>query len=329
MSRPVAIVLSALLTFFISAVVVEAAKITLEKHDKRVTVNLDGLFFTEYVTDNGPKPILWPIIGPTGAEMTRAYPMKEVAGEKQDHFHHRSLWFTHMEVNGVNFWAEAPTYKDPKKSASAISTLGKTVHRGFKKAEVVDGKAIITAENDWIGPDGKKVLEDQRTITLSADDTSRTIDFDIDLKASEGPVTFGDNKDGTFGVRVPTSMDVTSKLGGKITNSEGLTDETAWGKAARWCDYVGPVGNKTVGIAILNHPSSFRYPTTWHVRTYGLFCANPFGWHDFDPKSDVNGEFTLEAGKTMKFRYRVIFHNGDDKQADIEGAFKKYAAETK
>ena len=42
-----------------------------------------------------------------------------------------------------------------------------------------------------------------------------------------------------------------------------------------------PVEGKTVGVAILNHPDSFRFPTTWHVRTYGLFAANPFGWHDF------------------------------------------------
>ena len=36
-----------------------------------------------------------------------------------------------------------------------------------------------------------------------------------------------------------------------------------------------------MGIAILNHPASFRYPTYWHVRDYGLFAANPFGLHDF------------------------------------------------
>jgi hypothetical protein len=42
-----------------------------------------------------------------GTEMTRNYPMKKgVAGEVEDHPHHRSLWFTHGDVNGIDFWAE-------------------------------------------------------------------------------------------------------------------------------------------------------------------------------------------------------------------------------
>ena len=69
--------------------------------------------------------------------------------------------------------------------------------------------------------------------------------------------------------------------GGQIINSNGLTDTKAWGQAAPWVDYSGMVDGQRLGIAILNHPSSFRFPTHWHVRTYGLFAANPFGLRDF------------------------------------------------
>jgi len=34
---------------------------------------------------------------------------------------------------------------------------------------------------------------------------------------------------------------------------------------------------ETLGVAIFNHPPSFRHPTSWHARTYGLFTANCFG----------------------------------------------------
>ena len=112
-----------------------------------------------------------------------------------------------------------------------------------------------------------------------------------------------------FGLRVASSMDVNKKHGGRITNAEGLTDDRAWGKASPWVDYTGPVEGKTVGIAILNHPRSFRYPTTWHVRTYGLFAANPFGWQDFG--LGRSGEHTLPAGESIRFGYRVILHEGD------------------
>jgi hypothetical protein len=136
-------------------------------------------------------------------------------------------------------------------------------------------------------------------------------------------VTFGDTKEGMFGLRVASSMDVTRKKGGKITNAEGLTDERAWGQASPWVDYVGPVKDQTVGIAVLNHPASFRYPTTWHVRTYGLFAANPFGWKDFGKAE--RGDHTLPAGESIRFAYRVILHKGDTASLGVPAMFQAYA----
>jgi hypothetical protein len=121
-------------------------------------------------------------------------------------------------------------------------------------------------------------------------------------------------------------MDVTRKKAkgqGKITNAEGITDQAAWGKASPWVDYVGPVEGQTVGVAILNHPDSFRYPTTWHVRDYGLFAANPFGWHDFGMKQ--SGEYTIPKGQSIAFRYRIILHKGDTPSANVPAAFQAYA----
>ncbi len=156
--------------------------------------------------------------------------------------------------------------------------------------------------------------------------TARILDFDVTLKATNGPVTFNDTKEGMLGVRVASSMDVAkgkAKGDGKITNAEGITDDAAWGKASPWVDYVGPVDGKTVGLAILNHPESFRYPTTWHVRTYGLFAANPFGWHDFGMKT--KGDHTIAKGDQVRFRYRLILHEGDTPSAQLASAFKAYA----
>jgi len=121
-------------------------------------------------------------------------------------------------------------------------------------------------------------------------------------------------------------MRVDRKTGGRIITSEGLENEQAWGKPAAWVDYHGPVGNETLGIAILNHPSSFRYPTHWHVRTYGLFAANPFGLHDFTGGKQ-RGDHTMRKGDTFTLRYRVIFHRGDEKQGKIAEAFAAYAKE--
>lgn len=295
-----------------------AGEFTLEQDDQGVTVNLDGQLFTRYLIKSGAKPILWPIIGPTGKEMTRAYPMRADDGpdNSKDHIHHRSLWFTHGDVNGVSFWDEQGNY-------------GNTVHRKFLKTEA-GPQAIISTLNDWLGPDGVKQCEDTRTFTFGAAGEARWIDVDITVKAVDKKVTFGDTKEGSFGIRVADTMSVDAKKGGRIVNSQGQTDSDAWGKPAAWVDYHGPIAGQTVGIAILNHPSSFRYPTHWHVRTYGLFAANPFGLHDFyGNKKDVDGASTLEPGESFTLRYRVLLHKGDENEGQIAQAFERYANEAK
>jgi hypothetical protein len=288
------------------------AELAVVKHDRGVIVNADSKLFTEYLIDTGPKPILWPIIGPSGVPMTRAFPMRTIDGEKQDHPHQRSLWFTHGSVNGIDFWSENDKH-------------GSIMHREFSEIAANTAAAVISTRNDWLGPDGKKQLEDRRTLTFRVADDRRTIDFDITLLASEGPVTFGDTKEGMMGIRVPTVMDVESGKGGRIVNDQGQTDKDTWGKPAAWVAYHGPVGGQVVGVAILNHPSSFRYPTTWHVRTYGLFAANPFGLHDFQGSDQVDGAHTLPVGESIQFRYRFVFHQGDEKAAQIAASFAEYS----
>lgn len=307
------------------------AEVTVEKSAAGAAVKIDGVLFTEYVTLSGNKPILWPILGPTGKKMTRDYPMVKTAGETADHPHHRSLWFTFDRVNEVNFWAEPAslTGGDPAKDKPGI---GVQRHRAFTSLE--SGKTgRIVSVTDWVDASGRKVLEDERTLTFHAEPDARMIDFDIELKATEGDVDFGDSKEGVFGIRVPTSLDVEQKVDkaaepGHIVSAAGLKDGDAWGKPAPWVDYHGKVGGEQLGIAILNHPSSFRFPTPWHVRTYGLFAANCFGLQAFDQNAKP-GDFKLEKGKSLVFRYRVIFHRGDEKAAKVAEAFTAYSGTAK
>lgn len=288
---------------------------------RRAGTNLDvrvtGKPLSTYRTDEPSKPYFYPLIGPTGDEFTRAYPMrKDVAGEAHDHPHQRSFWFTHGNVNGVDFWASDPINKPNPKFGS----IRETSRRIAAEGPVV---GVLQTTDEWLGPDGKKVCDDERLVRVYSTGATRVIDFEIVIKATAGPVTFGDTKEGMFGLRVASSMDVKNKTGGKITNAEGVTDDAAWGKASPWVDYTGPVNGKTVGVAILNHPDSFRYPTTWHVRTYGLFAANPFGWHDFGRKE--SGAHTTPEGGSIGFRYRVILHEGETAPAHIADAFRSYS----
>jgi hypothetical protein len=80
-----------------------AAEFSVEKADDGITVKVDGKLMTRYLIKSGAKPILWPVVGPTGKEMTRGYPMRPATpDERADHPHQRSFWFTHGMVNGVD-----------------------------------------------------------------------------------------------------------------------------------------------------------------------------------------------------------------------------------
>ncbi len=282
----------------------------MHRNDRNLRVDLDNRLLTEYRVNVGSKPIFFPLVGPTGESYTRAFPTATVAGEDHDHPHQRSCWLTHGKVGGVDFWSESTAAGTIKEVERAVIAEGPVVARLWTK-------------NDWIAPDGRNVCTDERRVTFYRTIGARILDFDFVFRADSGPVTFGETKEGMFGLRVASSMDVTKKRGGKITNAEGLTDDAAWGQASPWVDYSGPVGGKTVGIAVLNHPESFRYPTNWHVRPYGLFAANPFGGHDFG-KPD-RGEYTIPPHESIRFRYRVILHEGAAADAALAAQFLAYS----
>ena len=286
-----------------------AGELSLQQTDTGYEVRVDDKIFAGYVTEFGGSPIVFPIVGPTGKNMTREYPMrKEYEGVTTDHRHHRSLWFSQGDVNEFDFW----TAKD------------KIVHQRFVKAECDGQTALLVTENDWIGKNQTVVCRDVRTLRFAAAKDVRIIDFDITVTAEQEKVVFGDTKEGTFGIRVPEAIAVETKKGGHFVNAEGKTDEKeAWGKRSAWVNYHGILDGEKVGIAILNHPSSFRYPTYWHVRDYGLFTANPFGVHEFERLQETQaGKLTLLKDESFTLRYRVLVFNGELNIAEI---FEEYA----
>ena len=296
------------------------AEVTVERSERGAVVKIDGQLFTEYHTKAGQAPALWPVIGPTGKPVTRGYPFTppEKSGTN-DHPHHQSLWMTHGEVNGIDFWGT--NRNDGKGDAGP-----RIAHREFVKVANEGGTAEIVTRNDWMNGE-QRVCEDERTMIFgSAPDGSRWIDFTIAIKASDGDVTFGDTKEGSFAVRVADSMRVDAKSGGRIVNSEGQTNEEAWGLPARWVDYTGPIDGETVGIALLSHPRSFRPTPRWHVRTYGLFAANPFGQKDFPhPEAAKQGAVAIKKGDTLTLKYRMWLHGGATNVEKIEEVFREYA----
>src|SRR5436190_1180691 len=121
-----------------------AEGVQITKLPDRLRVEINGSLFTEYFFKDVPRPYCYPLIGPGNLPMTRNWPMQSPSGEEHDHPHHRSFWFAHGDINGIDFWTER-------------AGCGKTVHKEFKNVQSGKDAGVIESHNDWVGPDGKVV----------------------------------------------------------------------------------------------------------------------------------------------------------------------------
>ena len=307
-----------------------AAQQSVEVVNKKDTVDvaIGGKPFTTYYVDQAvAKPYLMPLRSAQGTIVTRGYPVGNNVPPGSEHDrsfepHQRPLYFSHGNIDGLDFWGEevyAKYFNDHGKQAYDRMALEK-----IDEAQGGDS-GVIRAEFSLKGPSGRVIGEETQAFTFRGDDHTRIIDCEFTVRATHGPLTFGDSKEGTFGIRVAKELNSPPS---RMVNSLGAEGEKAiWGKRADWVNYDGKVEGEDVGIAVLDHPKSFRHPTTWHARGYGLFAANPFGLRDFTRDPNQDGSWTIPEHKSLTFRYRVIIHHGDYREANIAEAYQKYAAE--
>ena len=307
-----------------------SAQVKIIRGTDKISIEINGKPFSDFFIsgDQVSKPYLFPLRAATGTYVTRAWPMEKTAEEekafadgviKNDHPHQRGLWFAHDDVNKFDFWNIAPLDQSPYNKPDR----GKIVLNKVVRVTSGQKSGTIVAVFDWKDHSGATLLTESRTMTFYADPSRRVMDFDITLTAAQ-KVTFGDSKDGTLGIRLrPVLQEDTGT--GHITNADGLTGEKAvWGKPSKWCDYSGTIGGEKVGVAILDYPGNPHAPVRWHARAYGLFAANPFGVSTFTGDKTKSFPTDLEAGKSLRFRYRIIIHPGDAGAAQLPAEWDKY-----
>jgi hypothetical protein len=298
-------------------------RVALVRDGNRVDVRIDGHPFTTYYFDAAiAKPYFFPLRSAVGTVVTRGFPMTTaIPGENRDEPHQRAMYFAHGDINGFDFWGEAAY---PRWSDHGPATFGRTVFRSLDEMRSGSGGGRLRASFDLVTPAGAIATETQ-TFDFSGDDHSRTMDCEFAIHASQGPITMGDTKEGTFAIRVVKALDSPP---GRMVNANGATGEKGiWGKRAEWVDYSGRVADEDVGIAVFDHPANLRAPTYWHARAYGLLAANPFGVKQFTGDRRQDGKHLIPGGETLVFRYRVFIHHGDSLQAQVAAAYRQFAAQ--
>ncbi len=175
----------------------------------KIDIDLDGKPFTTFHSGVAEgRPFLAPIRSASGKIITRRWPMEKVPGESNDHRHHRGLWFSYDDVNGVKFWENDPTYVEPK--------VGRIV------AKKVDWKPGFEDARDRFRLErSQRQNRSDRTPHRQIQGHTGAADhgFRHHLTAPE-KVVFGDTKEGAFAIRLADAL--TEKSGsGKMVNADG------------------------------------------------------------------------------------------------------------
>jgi hypothetical protein len=246
------------------------------------------------------KPFFYPLVG-HGVNVLRGYPVEDKPGDAKDHPHHSGVYHAFGEVNGKEYWSKLPI-----ENVKARKEAGPVYAR-------------VVAENKW----GDDLVETQDVLVLNAG-ADAVMDWTITLTAANGPVVFATDlkmaKEGSFAVRVGPWLSDNAKANpgaNLMVDSKGNKGEAAIrADTAPWVDYTGAVDGRKVGVSVMDHPTSFRHPTNWHVRAYGLFAANPW---------ILRGKNELAKGESLVLRYRVYVHAGDAVEGKVADAYAGYA----
>lgn len=329
MLHPLKTITLATVTCLLCATDLFAATVELKQQGDHIDVAIGGKPFTTYYFGSvASKSYLMPLQTAKGLVISRPFPVGNDVSKgdpKASSFepHQRPLYFAHGDVDGLNFWAEPgfrKYYGDHSRQPYGYMSDAKVemTRSGPEIGEIKGSFALADANKRVIG-------HETQVFKFSGDATQRTIDCEFTVKADTGPITFGDSKEGSFGIRL--GPDLSAPLGHMANSHGGQGEKEIWGKPADWVNYFGSVSGQKVGIVVFDHPTSFRHPTTWHARGYGLLAANPFGAREFTSDPSKDGSWTVAEGSSLTFRYRVLIYDGDLTAAQIAAAYKQYAAQ--
>jgi hypothetical protein len=114
----------------------------------------------------------------------------------------------------------------------------------------------------------------------------------------------------------------------------GPVAKNTHGQKARWMDFsvVDTATSEIGGIAILQHPSTLRYPTHWHnvmddKFPFGYFSPAPLWAEPFTLQAGKTWAepFTLQAGKTLKVSYRILIHRGRGTKDQLDAEWNAFS----
>ena len=260
---------------------------------QQVSFAIDGVEKTRWhFDDDVPRPFFYPFNGPSGVSLTRmGHP------GAQNHDHHRSIWFAHHKLDGVDFWSD--------------TSKSRVRQKHWCRYKDGNEEAVMASVMGWYDEDGDEVIEQELVAAIRPmTKGEHALELQLTLRCAEGKqqVVLNKTNFGLLAVRVAKSISAYFG-GGTISNSEGaIGEKDIFGRQARWMDYSGPVvvGTDSArhivyeGITYFDHPQNPRYPTYWHVRSDGWMGAS-FGMQE---------DWKILHEQPLVLRYLIQAHSG-------------------
>ncbi|HEY2156901.1 MAG TPA: PmoA family protein [Isosphaeraceae bacterium] len=228
-----------------------------------------------------------------------------------EHAHQHGLFFawvnTSFRGKPTDFWNQAKRTGNVRRDESRrlpVASAGRVF------AEFSD-----SLRHDALDASGAATRVLDETWTVRAYDVPGLVMIDLESRQScAGPEPLALNKYhyGGLGIRGNRAWGDPSAKGENLPNparsgqsnfltSEGKTRADGNHTRPRWVDLHGNVDGRPCGVAILGHPSNFRFPQPVRLHpNMPYFCFAPM----------VLGEFEIEPGKPYVSRYRIVVHDG-------------------
>ncbi len=245
------------------------------------------------------RPFFFPMNGPAGESLTRiGHP------GAPNHDHHRSVWFAHHKVAGINFWGN--------------NTTARIRQTEWLCYEEGDDEARMVVKLHWTdGHDPKELIQQELIAIVRPGDKKETF---LEIQTTFVPVAesleFEKTNFGFFAVRMATNIAEVFG-GGLLTNSKReIHENNIFGKPASYMDYSGPVAKDvTEGITYFDHPANPGFPNRWHVRKDGWMGCSPC----------MNEAITTTKAKPLTLRFLLHLHAGAFNKNRADEVSKSFA----
>ena len=240
---------------------------------------------------DSPRPFFYPLTGPSGLPLTRiGHP------GAPNHDHHRSIWFAHQKVLGIDFWSD--------QSDAVIRQLSWLAY------EDGEHEARMAVQLGWFdGHDPAPLLQQELVVAISpAEDDGVFVELQTSLAPMADSLELEQTNFGLLAVRVARSISAVFGRG-VLTGANGeQSEQRLFGQKSPWVDYSGPVEGETVeGITYFDHPENNSFPSKWHVRDDGWMGAS------------VCRDASVMLHRAQPRRWRYLLH-AHANHVDIENA---------